>query len=99
MHSTHLSQKPMYVYKMSICKSCSLDKSDHFSVLLCLRNIIRITSSEMAVLYVGDSIFKYLRINRFGSRVVYSSGARVEQLPGGLHHVGTFQVSDFSILH
>ena len=48
------------------------------------------------MLYVGDSIFKYLRINRFGSTVRFSSGARVEQLPEGLHSVGTSQVRGFS---
>ena len=34
----------------------------------------------MAVLCVGDSLFKYMRINRPGSDVRFSSGARVEQL-------------------
>lgn len=48
----------------------------------------------MAVLYVGDSIFKYLRITRAGSTVRFSSGARVEQLPAGLHNLAAFQVSD-----
>ena len=51
------------------------------------------SSSKMAVLYVGDSIFKYLRITRSGSCVRYSSGARVEQLPEGLHNLVAFQLS------
>ena len=44
------------------------------------------------MLYVGDSISKYLWINRFGSSVRYSSGAWVEQLPEGLYNVGTLQL-------
>lgn len=52
----------------------------------------------MAVLYVGDSIFKYLRISRGGSSVRFSSGARVEQLPEGLHGVESFQVSDLPFI-
>ena len=46
----------------------------------------------MAVLCVGDSLFKYLRINRPGSDVRFSSGARVEQLQGGLLDIKKFQV-------
>ena len=44
----------------------------------------------MAVLCVGDSLFKYLRINRPGSDVRFSSGARVEQLQGGLLDIKKF---------
>ena len=47
----------------------------------------------MAVLCVGDFLFKYLRINRPGSYVRFSSGARVEQLPGGMPDIKEFQVS------
>ena len=46
----------------------------------------------MAVLCVGDSLFKYMRINRPGSDVRFSSGARVEQLHGGLLDIKKFQV-------
>ena len=52
-------------------------------------------ASRVAALYVDDTIFKYLRSNRFGSSVRNSIGARVEQLPEGLHSVETFQVSGF----
>ena len=45
----------------------------------------------MAVLCVGDSLFKYLRINRPGSYVRFSSGARVEQLPGGMPTSNSFR--------
>ena len=41
----------------------------------------------MAVLYVGDSLFKYLRIDRTGSDVRFSSGARVEELPDGMSDI------------
>ena len=46
----------------------------------------------MAVLYVGDSLFKYLRINPTGSDVRFSSGARVEELPNGMSDIKQFQV-------
>ena len=46
----------------------------------------------MAVLYVGDSSFKYLRINRTGSDVRFSRGARVEELPNGMSDIKQFQV-------
>ena len=38
-------------------------------------------------------VILYLRINRPGSYVRFSSGARVEQLPGGMPDIKEFQVS------
>ena len=49
-------------------------------------------SSVMAVLYAGDSLFKYLRINRSGSCVRSTSGARVEALRKELHDIEAYQV-------
>ena len=49
------------------------------------------------MLYVGDSLFKYLRINCTGSDVRFSSGARVEELPKGMSDIKLFQV-DFFLL-
>ena len=46
----------------------------------------------MAVLYIGDSLFKYLRINRTASNVRFSSGARVEKLPEGMSDIREFHV-------
>ena len=46
----------------------------------------------MTVLLVGDSLFKYLRINRTGSDVRFSSGARIEELPNGMSDITQFQV-------
>ena len=51
----------------------------------------------MAVLYIGDSLFIYLRINRPGADVRFSRGAHVEQLLEGMPDIKEFQVLCFSI--
>ena len=55
----------------------------------------------MAVLYIGDSLFRYLRINRPGADVRFSRGAHVEQLLEGIPDINGFQVrvSFFSCIH
>ena len=52
----------------------------------------------MAVLYIGDSLFRYLRINRPGADVRFSRGAHVEQLLEGMSDIKEFQVR-VSFLH
>ena len=46
----------------------------------------------MAVLYIGDSLFRYLRINCLGADVRFSRGAHVEQLLEGMSDIKEFQV-------
>ena len=53
----------------------------------------------MAVLYIGDSLFKYLRINRTASDVRFFSGARVEKLPEGMSDIKEFQVRFMGARH
>ena len=56
----------------------------------------------MAVLLIGDSLFRYLRINRPGADVRFSRGAHVEQLLEGMPDIKEFQVRVyffFSCIH